>query len=263
MDIEIHDDSGDKKYFTIIPNYVLNHSTAVAQALYLQLKRLAGEKGVAYPSRGWLMKQLGITKPTLLKEFSYLVKRGWIKEIGTAPIKTKGGQQSTKAYKIIDLWDLNNDYYKGVKNNTPLDTKGVKNNSQGGKENVAKGVKNKPTKKIHYEEEPMKKKVLSASQTTKTFEEFYDAYPKKEKRKQSLAIWKSKRLGEKLPRILDFVEKAKKTDRWKGGFIKQPTAFLNGECWDDDLSSYGDNGELKTSKYKTYLPKKGGVENGH
>ena len=69
---EVEDRSGDRKYFTQVPNYVLNHSTATAQALYLQLKRLAGDSGLAYPSREYLMKHLHIHHITLKKEFKYL-----------------------------------------------------------------------------------------------------------------------------------------------------------------------------------------------
>ena len=41
----IQDRSGDKKYFTIVPNFILNHSSANDQALYMQMKRLAGDNG--------------------------------------------------------------------------------------------------------------------------------------------------------------------------------------------------------------------------
>ena len=48
----VDDGSGDKEFFTIVPNFILNHSTATEQALYLQLKRLAGDgkKDYCYPS---------------------------------------------------------------------------------------------------------------------------------------------------------------------------------------------------------------------
>jgi len=81
--------------------------------------------------------------------------------------------------------------------------------------------------------------------TKESFDLFYEAYPKKELKKKSMEIWINKNLDGFLPKILDFLEKAKKTERWKKGFIKQPTAFLNGECWEDELASYGgmiDNG---------------------
>lgn len=75
---------------------------------------------------------------------------------------------------------------------------------------------------------------------TDAFNQFWISYPKKELKKKTEEIWKRKKLDNKLTDILDFIEKAKQTDRWKKGFIKQPPAFLNGECWNDDLSNYND-----------------------
>lgn len=72
------------------------------------------------------------------------------------------------------------------------------------------------------------------------FDSFWSKYPKKELKKKAREIWMRKKLDSSLDKILSFIEKAKNTDRWKKGFIKQPPVFLNGECWDDDLSSYGD-----------------------
>lgn len=78
--------------------------------------------------------------------------------------------------------------------------------------------------------------------SNKEFDEFWDKYPRREQKKKSLDIWKRKQFGNQLDKILSFIEKAKQTDRWKKGFIKQPPAFLNGECWNDDLTSYADLG---------------------
>ena len=75
---------------------------------------------------------------------------------------------------------------------------------------------------------------------TDAFNQFWIAYPKKELKKKTEEIWKRKNLDNKTKEILDFIEKAKQTDRWKKGFIKQPPAFLNGECWNDDLENYND-----------------------
>ena len=43
--INLQDKSGDKDYFTIIPNYVLNHSALWDREVYIQMKRIAGENG--------------------------------------------------------------------------------------------------------------------------------------------------------------------------------------------------------------------------
>lgn len=83
---------------------------------------------------------------------------------------------------------------------------------------------------------------------TSDFELFWSAYPKKEQKKKSYDIWKRKKLDTNVSQILEFVSKAKNTDRWKKGFIKNPTTFLNGECWNDDLSSYGDSGSVERER---------------
>jgi hypothetical protein len=152
--IKVEDESGDRNYFTIIPNYILNHSTGIAQALYLQLKRLAGEKGVAYPASRYLRKKLGISQPTLRKELNYLLEKGWVKDIGYKLIDTDGGQQKIKSYKIVDLWKLNNEHYqRGEKIDTPLE-RGEKIDTQGVKARGEKiGTKEEP-----LEEEPSFKK---------------------------------------------------------------------------------------------------------
>ena len=79
------------------------------------------------------------------------------------------------------------------------------------------------------------------------FSQFWKEYPKKELKKRTEEIWKNKKLDKFLKEILEFIEKAKNTDRWQKGFIKQPPAFLNGECWNDDLSGYFDS-KNKTNK---------------
>ena len=106
--IKIDDESKDKRYFTIIPNFILNHSTAIDQALYSQMKRLTEEEGknICYPSFNYLMKQLKIGKGNLRKSIKYLIKNRWIDDTGKRRVRTKGGYQMIQSYKINDI-----DYY--------------------------------------------------------------------------------------------------------------------------------------------------------
>ena len=78
------------------------------------------------------------------------------------------------------------------------------------------------------------------SDAPSSFDTFWNSYPKKELKKKSLEIWKRKKLDSHLEEILAFIEKAKQTDRWKKGYVKQPPVFLNNESWNDDLAAYGD-----------------------
>jgi hypothetical protein len=72
--ISISDDSGDKKYFTIIPNYILNHSTLWDREVYIQMKRITGEDGTCWTSRNTLAKQCGMSPRRLDKSLKYLDK---------------------------------------------------------------------------------------------------------------------------------------------------------------------------------------------
>jgi hypothetical protein len=83
---------------------------------------------------------------------------------------------------------------------------------------------------------------------TSDFKNFYDAYPKKVEKKKAFDIWKRKGLKEKSGEIIAFIEKAKGTKKWLDGFIPYPTRFLNGELWEDDLSSYGKSKEVLSFK---------------
>lgn len=119
--INIEDNSGDKDFFTIVPNYILNHSTAVDQALYLQLKRLSGDgkKNYCYPSFRYLQKHLHIGKKSLKKSLEYLIGHKWIENLGKRQMHTGGGMQWINAYKINDIWNLNAEHYRGGSESTP------------------------------------------------------------------------------------------------------------------------------------------------
>jgi hypothetical protein len=119
-EIDIEDESSDRKYFTLVPNCILNHSTHTDQALYLQMKRLAGESGKCFATQKTLMKKLGVKRKTLLKSLQYLLDKKWIKFIGM----TGGKTRPIKTYAIVDIWRLNiEEYEKIVVPKTPFHKK--------------------------------------------------------------------------------------------------------------------------------------------
>ncbi len=154
----VQDDSGDKKYFTNIPNYIANHSSAIDQALYFQMKKHAGEKGFCFVSEATLMKKLGIGRIKLKKSIKYLIGHGWVKISGKKPVKTSGGIQNITVYSIVDIWALNVAFYdknKGVAKSAPPDPRG----SQNGMKGVARTATNKNhSNKINLLSEEAEKK---------------------------------------------------------------------------------------------------------
>ena len=107
------DESEDRKYFTIIPNYIVNHSTPYEQAIYLYMKRVAGENGTCWTSSQNIGQKLGCSRNTISKYRNKLVKRGWIEKVGK-----KGKTKPTDEYRIVDLWKLNVDFYQKKESST-------------------------------------------------------------------------------------------------------------------------------------------------
>ena len=172
--IKIQDDSGDKKYFTIIPNYILNHSTLWDREVYIQMKRITGEDGTCWTSRTTLSKQCGISARRLDKSLKYLTEHKWIETIGKKEVLTKGGLQLVNEYKVCDLWNKNNEFYQDKYKGVAPETipKGVARNEQRGSTDDVKGIAHGA-----YKEEPYinknhikKNQALSLKNTFTEFE---------------------------------------------------------------------------------------------
>ena len=68
---------------------------------------------------------------------------------------------------------------------------------------------------------------------------FWKAYPKKVKKQKSWEIWCKLRPDAALVSvIMDALDKQKRSDRWhreNGRYIPDPTTWLNGWRWEDEL----------------------------
>lgn len=155
--IHIQDDSGDKEFFTIIPNYIINHSTAIDRALYIEMKRFAGEQGKCFATQETMMKRLGIGRKAYNKSLDYLLEHGWISFVGT----TQGKTRPIKTYKVNNIWKLNNSHYKKIPTERTVSFRdtGQKNSKIQAERTVEEDLTNKKnigeTKVSHsYELEP-------------------------------------------------------------------------------------------------------------
>ena len=149
-EIKIEDGSGDKEFFTIVPNYILNHSTIWDREVYIQMKRIAGEKGECYMSVKNLVKQCGISRERLKNSIKYLIEHKWITSIEKKPVETKGGVQFLNTYKINNIWKLNSNFYHkgGSPDDTPCD-KGGSPDERRGVAKLTKGGRQMTTNKIN------------------------------------------------------------------------------------------------------------------
>ena len=90
------------------------------------------------------------------------------------------------------------------------------------------------------EEAKPKKKKKPKKDFSESFGRFWEAYPVKKGRKKAREAWdKVEPSNELVETIIDSVHCHKLTKQWRDGKIEHPTTFLNGELWEDEVSSGG------------------------
>lgn len=100
---------------------------------------------------------------------------------------------------------------------------------------------------------PLKITVVNAKQEQKEaeamFEEFWAVYPRKVNKVNAFKAFKKVCKDRKmLEKLIDAVEKHKKTEQWKTTkLIPHASTWLNGQRWEDDLSSLEDVARPNTS----------------
>lgn len=235
--ILVKDESSDRKYFSIVPNYVLDNYDSTGQALYMHMKRLAGEKGTAYPSLGFLTKKLGATKHTVQKYMKILLQDGLIEYVGEKIVQTAGGLQKVKEYRISDIWKRNVDFYfdnKGGQKDTPLESKGGQNSIQRGGKIVQKGgqnsTPNKNNTKNNTKEEP-----------TGLFLEFWKEYPptRKQDRDKCFKEWAKYSEIEQRAIYEDVLKRKTEHQDWikeKQKFVPAPLVYLRNKRWEAPIN---------------------------
>ena len=143
------DESGDKEYFTIIPNMTVNGFNVYESGIYLLIKRIAGEDGACWMSEKRMCGTLGIDPQTLRKHRDSLEKKGVIKFVGWH----KGKTHPVREYKIVNIWWENAEYYRQQKkegNKHPFSKKeGLDLKKEGNNHSLKEGNN-------HHKEEPLK-----------------------------------------------------------------------------------------------------------
>jgi len=81
------------------------------------------------------------------------------------------------------------------------------------------------------------------------FDRWWDCYPKKVGKKPARAIWK--RIKPDLEQLIeDTTQRALMDAQWRGGFIPNPTTYLNQERWNDELQTRnGTSGATVSDEY--------------
>jgi len=90
------------------------------------------------------------------------------------------------------------------------------------------------------EEEGVEGENKSPESERTPFSQFWAAYPKKVAKGFAEKAWRKGKCANLLPQILEAIGRAKVAEAWTkecGQFIPHPATWLNGRCWEDELSS--------------------------
>ena len=178
---------------------------------------------------GLTTKELTLAKNELQEEWGKVIfHEGWVKIVNAEKHNNYQKSPKTQIAAQRELEDVPLEVTKHLEDIEKVDS------------TIDTTMHSSPNKEIRNKNKEIRIK------NKETFDKFWEMYPKKEKKNDSERIWMLKNLHAESKKIFSFIEKAKGTKRWTGGFIPQPTTFLNQERWKDDLSSYGyvdDDGE--------------------
>ena len=215
----------DDRYLNVYARLCGIHATGV----YVSLCRHANKEQTCFPSKRLIAEELKISERKVYDALKMLERWNIIKVSSQG--RKKNGSYRSKLYTLLDKsqWSIvpSADTSVGKAEHDP---------QARGADHHEHDVPNKET----HGEGNKDKETHDMSASLEWFNLFWKEYPKKEKKKESCELWLKKKLNPALPAILGFIVKARETDRWRKGYIKNPVAFLSGEGWTDDLTGYDD-----------------------
>lgn len=227
MELEIRDNR-QKEWFWLDNEFIDSYAKKLKTSgiiVYISLCRYADNNTqTCFPSMKHIAKENGISKDTVLRAIKKLENFNLI-HITREEHNRENGVQTRNRYTMLNkkVWGQSS---KSA--SVPESQNEVEQSSKNQQSRVApEGYNNTYIKNTQLT-------------TLTSFDSFWKAYPKRENRKGCEEKWNKKKLDLKVKEIIDFIEKAKESDRWKKGYIKAPLVFLNQESWNDDISAYED-----------------------
>ena len=73
------------------------------------------------------------------------------------------------------------------------------------------------------------------------FDQFWSAYPNKEKKAPALVVWKRNNCAAQLDQILSDIDRRKQSRQWIDGFIPHALTYLNQKRYEDGAGTQGDS----------------------
>lgn len=107
-------------------------------------------------------------------------------------------------------------------------------------------LKQKPSKS-----QPQPQKTLDRSNGATRFGDWWETYPKKRGKRDSLKIWKTRHLDDKADTLIaDTTRRRKEDRRWLDGYAPDPATYLRGARWEDEIQPAAQSQEIDNPYWK-------------
>lgn len=179
-----------------------------------------------------LMNHFGIGELKIKKIFSYLNEHNLIEyvrerlpngQLGRTDVRILNGNRFKSTTGAENHPVVNHTYgFSGT-------TKEINNKEINNKENISCSSKN--------DEPNIEPSRLDQSLSDKNFEQFWNLYPRKQKKQEAAKIWKREKMAAVFLLIIANVGSRMKGE-WKDKpkeFIPLPSSYLNGKRWEDEI----------------------------
>lgn len=234
---ELNDNGWIKLYRELIDKPIWLNSTLEQRVILITLLCMANHKPKKWE---WQGKPYEVQAGQFITSLPNIVKKCHCKSITVQKVRTALARfenlefltdKSTNKNRLITIvnWQLYQDSNEeSNKQNNRQSTGGQQANNRQVTSN--KNVKN---------DKNVKNNNIYAQNSDELFNQFWNAYPKKQGKSNALRSWKKLKISNELFNIImQKLELFKKSEDWlkeKGKYIPYPATWINGERWEDEL----------------------------
>ena len=218
-------------YYAILPANVRydNNLNANEKIMYSEITALAQSTGQCWASNKYFSDLYNVTPQAVSKWIKNIERLGYIK---TSYVYKKGTKMIEKRYislVSIDVSKVSTQVEGGINTGLERYQHTIKDNNTSINNT---SINNNPIVPLEKEQR---------------FKEFWEAYPKKVNKKRAMTAYN--KISKKTHDIIiKDLETRVDSDQWKkdkGKYIPNPTTYLNGERWNDEV-------EVKESVYRVH-----------
>jgi len=191
----------------------------------------------AWPGFGRIAKDTNQARSTVATSIKRLAQFGYL-------IKSREGDQASNHYKLGSPNDRTSTNARTSPNGRTEVVRETGLGSPNARTGVVRALGPEPVTLNPLQESD---KENQSQKTVCRFDEFWSAYPRKERKKGAQTAWKRHRLDGKADEIIADIERSRGNGKWRGSDLKfcpLPTTYLNGARWEDEWTASADHSSL-------------------